>query len=257
MATSTAASAQESGSSLRPGDRLPTFVLPDEFGQPLTYPQPGRTIVVVPFRGDWCSYCNGQLAMYARAWDVFVSRAVDVVAISVDRVERNLAMARKLLLPFPVLSDSTGELFRLFGAWDEAHRIALPSVFVADGSGVVRYAYVGADFADRPDEGSTLAAIDSARAADRPEAAPPRVRERDVGEPIPAPADGGDPGKSLHDLQQYFGGVYFATVALKGRLAAGGSQDAVREVGRYQLMVKEFLDAIHETDRLRSAVRDG
>ncbi len=63
----------------------------------------------------------------------------------------------------------------------------------------------------------------------------------------------GDPAAELDALVVYYRGVYSATVALKGRLAKLGPQarEAVREVGRYQSMVKRYWDALEETRRLR------
>jgi len=63
----------------------------------------------------------------------------------------------------------------------------------------------------------------------------------------------GDPPVRLDSLLTYYRGVYFATVALKGRLAKLGPQgrEAVREVGRYQSMVKRYWEALEETERLR------
>ncbi len=52
-------------------------------------------------------------------------------------------------------------------------------------------------------------------------------------------------------LEPYYRGAYFASVAIKGRLAALGHVDAAREVTAYQEMVQEFRAAINETDFLR------
>ncbi len=52
-------------------------------------------------------------------------------------------------------------------------------------------------------------------------------------------------------LEPYYRGAFFASVAIKGRLAALGHVDAAREVTAYQEMVQEFRAAINETDRLR------
>lgn len=63
----------------------------------------------------------------------------------------------------------------------------------------------------------------------------------------------GDPPAELDYLLTYYRGVYFATVALKGRMANLGQEyrEAVREVGRYQAMIKDFWEAMQETERLR------
>lgn len=59
----------------------------------------------------------------------------------------------------------------------------------------------------------------------------------------------GDPPANLDYLLAYYRGVYFATVALKGRLGRLGPEyrGAVREVGDYQAMVKGYWDALKET----------
>ena len=67
----------------------------------------------------------------------------------------------------------------------------------------------------------------------------------------------GDPPAQLDYLRTYYRGVFFATVALKGRLAELGSRcpEAVREVGRYQTMIKRFADALEETQELHRKPR--
>lgn len=62
----------------------------------------------------------------------------------------------------------------------------------------------------------------------------------------------GDPAIELDELLVYYRGVYFATVALKGRLAKlPGGHEGVRQVGRYQTMTKRYWDALEETAGLR------
>ncbi len=63
----------------------------------------------------------------------------------------------------------------------------------------------------------------------------------------------GDPPISLEALVPYYNGAYFASVALKGRLARLGPEGrkAVEEVGRYQRMVLSFREAIQQTAELK------
>lgn len=55
---------------------------------------------------------------------------------------------------------------------------------------------------------------------------------------------------SLDDLVVYYRGIYFATVALKRRVARLEDRSAFREIGRYQAMSKAHLDALVETRKL-------
>jgi peroxiredoxin Q/BCP len=68
-------------------------------------------------------------------------------------------MIEKLLLPFSPLSDPNGDVIRLYGVWDEEGQIARPAIFVVDPEHVVRYAYVGQDFADRPGDDEVRDAV--------------------------------------------------------------------------------------------------
>ena len=63
----------------------------------------------------------------------------------------------------------------------------------------------------------------------------------------------GDPPFKFENLIPYYNGAYFASVAIRGRLAAAGQLEAARQVTAYQEMVTEFRDAIRETAKLRKA----
>lgn len=62
----------------------------------------------------------------------------------------------------------------------------------------------------------------------------------------------GDPPARLDYLLAYYRGVYFATVALKARVARLGPEgrEAVRAVSRYQTMVARYRDALAETEQI-------
>ncbi len=91
------------------------------------------------------------MASYARQWDRFTAARLPVAAISVDSVEQNQAMVDKLLLPFPVLSDPSGEVIKAYGVWNPGEGgIAKPSLFLVGREGSIVWSYVGEDFADRP-----------------------------------------------------------------------------------------------------------
>ncbi len=64
----------------------------------------------------------------------------------------------------------------------------------------------------------------------------------------------GDPPAELDYLLGYYRGVYFATVALKGRLAKLGPEcrEGVREVGRYQSMVKVYWESLQVTAEMKA-----
>ena len=66
----------------------------------------------------------------------------------------------------------------------------------------------------------------------------------------------GDPPVRLEDLLPYYTGAYYASVAIKARLAAAGQIGSAREVTAYQEMVSEFREAIKKTSKLRQRWHD-
>lgn len=133
--------------------RAADFTLPDAEGHPwhLGDALEHGAVLLVFYRGDWCPYCNGQLAAYARGLDRFTASGLQVAAVSVDSVAQNRALTDKLLLPFPVLSDPDGAVIRSYGVWTDAEGgVALPSVFVVKPGFEVAVSHVGRDYADRP-----------------------------------------------------------------------------------------------------------
>ena len=86
-------------------------------------------------------------------WDRFESAGVALAAIVVDPPENNRLMIDKLLLPFPILSDPEASVIREWEVLNPAeHDIARPAIFGIRRDGTIPYAYVGADYTDRPSD---------------------------------------------------------------------------------------------------------
>ena len=243
------------GEELGVGQKVPYFELPDQLDYPwsLSGQLELGPVVLVFYRGDWCSYCNGQLAGYARRIEEFERRGAQVVGISVDPPRNNARMVGKLMLPFPLLSDPEGELARRCGLWDAGEGVAVPSVVVVDRPDEVRYLHSGRDFADRPEEDEVLAALAGLggrleRVTGGPEFRVTAVRARETSvRPDRAPMEP-DP------LISYLRGVLSSAVGLEGRVGAMGRlsrRKALKEVERYGAMACRYLKALKETEELR------
>ncbi len=236
------------------GSTVPSFELPDQQGYPwsLSGQLEVSPVVLVFYRGDWCPYCNGQLASYARKYDEFERRGTQPAAISVDPPHSNARMVGKLQIPYPLLSDATGEVARACGLWNEKENVATPAVVVVDRSGEVSYLYVGSDFADRPTDGELFAALD---ALDERGVPGSRI-ERRTGGPVlrttAAEARDGSvrPDRSVPDLGElhsYYRGAFSTTTALGGRLTGRLLRRASREVTRHQDLIRNYARAAQET----------
>ena len=236
------------------GQKVTYFELPDQLDYPwsLSGQLELGPVMLVFYRGDWDPYCNGQLASYARQFEGFERRGVQLAGISVDPPSHNANMVGKLQLPFPLLSDPEGELARLFGVWDAKEGVALPSIVVVDQSGEVRYLYKGTDFADRPTDDEVFAGLRGLesrieRLTGGPEfqVGAAQARESSV-----------RPNESAMELEQlttYYRGVLFTTIFLKGRFEGWGrsGRRAFKELDALQQMVRHYIKVLDETVELR------
>ena len=146
------------------GERAPNATLRDSQGREarlldLTKASP---VLVVFYRGGWCPFCNAQIHDLTTAYPEFQKRGVGLVAISVDRVYESAETQATYTIPFPVVSDPD---------------LAVPSLFLVDSQGVVRWAHADPDYKVRPSTVQVLAAVDGVGLR-RPEPGGTRSRPR-------------------------------------------------------------------------------
>ncbi len=94
-----------------------------------------------------------------REYGEYLRRGATVAGVVVDAPGQNAAMAEKLALPFPILSDPDGTGgIKPLGVWDGEGRMAKPAILVFAPDGREAYRYVGVDFMDRPGDDEVVAA---------------------------------------------------------------------------------------------------
>jgi len=143
-------------------------------------------ILLAFYRGGWCPFCNSENHALTTAYPEYQKRGVTPVTVSVDTPDAEAKTKATYTIPFPVLSDSDAtmiEAFHVVNKVDDAtlakmkgfgvdlesysgkahHEIAVPSLFLIDRSGVVRWAHSDRDFKARPSTAQILAAIDAAK----------------------------------------------------------------------------------------------
>jgi peroxiredoxin len=106
------------------------------------------------------------LAVLARDHERYAQRGAAIIGISVDSPGQNAAMAQKLALPFPLLSDpdATGAIapFGVADAGNARGVMAKPAIVVVAPNGGEAYRYAGGDFADRPGDAERSQRVDGA-----------------------------------------------------------------------------------------------
>jgi len=169
---------------LKVGDRAPDFELPDALGKPvkLSALLKDGPVVLTWYRGGWCPYCNIQLRGLQRALPAFKEAGATLVALSPQTPDNSLSTVEKNKLDFVVLSDKGNAAARGFGIayklpkevaeafrgrldlakvnGDDSLELPLAATYVIDAHGVVRWAFVDADYRKRAEPSDVVRALE-------------------------------------------------------------------------------------------------
>jgi len=170
------ANAQTAERALGEGEPIPRFQLPSiEGGLADAGLLLERGPLVISFyRGGWCPYCNIELRSLQRWLPDIEALGASLVAISPEMPDRTLMTVQSNALTFPVLFDKGNEVARQFrlthqidpqvvryqlgngndvAAYNgmDTAEVPLPATYVIGADGVVRYAFVDADYTRRAD----------------------------------------------------------------------------------------------------------
>ncbi|HIE22119.1 MAG TPA: redoxin domain-containing protein [Acidimicrobiia bacterium] len=178
----------------------------------------------------------------AQRHDEFLERGGRVFAVSADSPGQNSAVVEKLALPFPILSDPdrSQAITPLGFADDEDPRqISLPAAVVIDPDGEEAYRFVGRDFADRPDEGDLLAALEGLG-----------LEATNQDPPARGPAQPGEAALNIRVLEPYFKGGLHAAYALRRRHRP--LEEFADDAKAMMRMLDRYLKALAAVEKRRS-----
>lgn len=169
----------------RAGDLAPDVVLPDAYGKPVRLADRWRDgpLVIVFYRGGWCTYCNLQLRAWRRQERELARLGATLLAISPQTPDNSLSTAEKNELGFTVLSDSGLEAASGFGIAFTLHPdlvdfygsvgtdipvlngngrwvLPVPATYVIDRGGCIRFAMIEEDIRERVAPCDVIAAIE-------------------------------------------------------------------------------------------------
>jgi peroxiredoxin len=158
----------------RPGELMPSFMLPDETGRLVSLEQMLATgpLAITFHRGHWCPYCRISINALVRVQSDIAQSGGQVVAIMPDRQLFAAQFKREAASPFPVLTDTDNgyalslnlviwlgsDLERLLSSYgrslpeyqgNNAWTLPIPATFVVGQDGIVRARFVDPDFRKR------------------------------------------------------------------------------------------------------------
>ncbi|WP_236144518.1 peroxiredoxin-like family protein [Nostoc sp. CMAA1605] len=162
--------------SLKLGDVVPNFVLPNGFGQSVELQKliANGVVVISFFRGHWCPFCGLELAALQKALPAIQGLGASLVAISPQTVEHTKLTVEEHEIKYEVLSDRKNNVARQFGIvfqmpeylrptfqelghvlpkynGDETFELPISATYVISPEGRVVYAFVNPDFTKRLD----------------------------------------------------------------------------------------------------------
>ncbi len=166
---------------LKVGDRAPEFALPDATGKTVKLSEllARGPVVVTWYRGGWCPYCNIALRGFHKSLPEIRAAGASLVAISPETPDNSLSTAEKNHLDFDVLSDRGNKVAHAYGVaykiphviadqmkgrlakqnGDDSGELPLGVTYAIDRDGVIRYAFVDADYRKRAEPSDVLAAL--------------------------------------------------------------------------------------------------
>ncbi len=160
-------------SALQVGDKAPNFILKNRFGNDVTlkgYLSKGP-VILIWYRGGWCPYCSIALRYLQQILSEFESIGANIVALTPELPDKSLNTVESNMIDFEVLTDIDAEVAKEYGLvfklipevaeiYQELFDLAdfngntnselpLAATYVIDQEGIIRYAFLDADYRKR------------------------------------------------------------------------------------------------------------
>jgi len=166
------------------GDLAPDFELKNTLGESVTladYLKKG-SVILTWYRGGWCPYCNLTLQRLQLELPNFKARGANLIALTPELPDRSLSTSEKQALAFEVLSDIDNQVAKNYGivfelipevatsyqqAFDmhsyngnSSNELPLTASYVINQEGKIIYAFLDADYRNRAEPSTILAALE-------------------------------------------------------------------------------------------------
>lgn len=165
------------------GDKAPLFALNNAQGKSVALKELLKRgpVVLTWYRGGWCPYCNIALHYLQEDLPLFQALGASLVALTPELPDKSLSTIERNHLKFEVLSDVGNKIAKEYGLayrltpevakayqqgfdlhaynGDESDMLPLAATYVIDKKGVIRYAFLDADYKNRADSKDIIAAL--------------------------------------------------------------------------------------------------
>lgn len=166
--------------SLKAGDIAPDFKLNNALNKPvkLSILLESGPVVLSWYRGGWCPYCNIQLRYLQSYLPQFKAAGAALIALSPELPDKSLTTTEKNQLEFEVLTDYNNRVAKQFriaftlndeliDIYNDFHKLEtyngvatnelpVPATYVIGTDGIIKYAFVDADYRKRAEPAEIL-----------------------------------------------------------------------------------------------------
>lgn len=140
-------------------------------------------VVLVWYRGGWCPYCNITLSRLQEELPNFNAEGANLLALTPEMPDKSISTKEKNHLDFEVLSDVGNNVGREYGIifkltpevakiynenfdlnannGDNTNELPLAATYVIDKEGIIRYAFLDADYRKRAEPKAIIEALKS------------------------------------------------------------------------------------------------
>lgn len=140
--------AQTSPKGIDENAKAPMFSAKDQNGQTFNLSSALKKgpVVLVFYRGQWCPYCNKQLAALEDSLELIKAKGATLIAVSPEKLENIKKTVAKTKATYPVIFDEGLKIMKLYDV-----------AFAVDEATVEKYKGYGIDFNEaNGDNGATL-----------------------------------------------------------------------------------------------------
>jgi peroxiredoxin Q/BCP len=100
------------------GDTAPQFTLKDQDGIDHSLSQYlGKKVLLYFYPKDDTPGCTTEACNFRDGYEEFSKMGLVILGVSKDGMKSHKKFAEKFSLPFPLLSDETGEMIEAYGSW--------------------------------------------------------------------------------------------------------------------------------------------
>ncbi|PWG79187.1 peroxiredoxin-like family protein [Pararcticibacter amylolyticus] len=151
------------------GEKIPQIMIPAADGKmfDLNVHIAKKPTILLFYRGGWCPFCNRELSGIQEIQEDLVKMGYQIIAISTDSPENLSKTMERNKLSYTLLSDADLSLSKKIGIAFKAPAaysktieegsggknkdklLPVPSVFILDQTGVIRFEYINPDFKQR------------------------------------------------------------------------------------------------------------